>query len=84
MSEPIDSFITRSPSGHPVEPDGLAITPERMSNQLAAELLEAIDSGDFNLTDWDVDFIGNNLGREHFSLKQKRVIYNLARKFKLL
>jgi hypothetical protein len=75
----IDDFIT-----HPDESPSRAITPDSMSNILAAELVEAIDNGDWELSDWHAQFIESNLGRTSFSVKQKAVIYDLARKFNLL
>lgn len=79
----IDSYITRH-RGKPTEIDGLAITPERMTNNLAAELVEAIDNGDFEIDDRSAEFIESNLGRTHFSVAQKRWIYDLARRYRLI
>jgi hypothetical protein len=61
-----------------------AITPDRMSNQLAAELINTIDVGDYELSDWETEFIGGNLEHTSFSTAQKSVIYKLAKRFNLL
>jgi hypothetical protein len=61
-----------------------AITADNITDQLCAELVQTIDDGDFSLTDWDIEFIGGNLGRTTFSPKQRAVIYKLAFKLKLL
>lgn len=61
-----------------------ALTPASMSHALCRELVETIDIGDFELSDWQTEFIGNNLDRQYFSLEQRKVIYDLARKFRLL
>lgn len=86
QSQNIDRLLssTSRVAGKACTEDNLAITPERMSDELAARLVEDLDDSDFNFTDWDVSFIGSNLGRKRFSFKQKTVIYNLARKFKLI
>lgn len=61
-----------------------AVTAASMSNELCAELVETIDLGDWELNDWETEFIGGLLGSKHFSIKQKEVIYKLARRFRLL
>lgn len=74
-----DLFVPRDrPQQH------AAITADNISDSLCAELVQTIDDGDYSLTDWDIDFIGNNLGRSTFSPKQRAVIYKLAFKLKLL
>jgi hypothetical protein len=64
--------------------DSRAITPERMTDHLARELIQELDLGDWELNDWQAKFVESNLQREHFSLKQKEVIYKMARRFNLL
>lgn len=76
-------FVPRSSVPRSTE-DNLALTPDRMSDECTVDLLVELDQGDYNLTDWDVEFIGSNLGKNSFSVKQKKVVYDLARKFKLL
>ncbi len=34
-----------------------------------------------NLTDWEASFIAGNVGREHFTDKQREVFSKLAKKF---
>lgn len=74
MNDSVDSFIH----------DDRRPTAENMSDQLAAELVDAIDSGDWELSDWHAQFIESNLGRTRFSIKQKAVILDLSRKFGLI
>ena len=71
-------------SAHRETDDGLAITPDRMSDELAAELVSELDLGDWELTPWQASFIESNLGRRRFSLKQKEVIYSMSRKLRLI
>jgi hypothetical protein len=62
------------------------VTPESMSFNLARQLVEDIDTGDFELTAWETEFVGSILDKDQttFSFKQKEVIYKLARRFHLL
>lgn len=64
--------------------DGAAITPFNMSDTLAAELVQELDLGDWELDPRSAEFIESNLSRTEFSVKQKQWIYNLARKFHLV
>ena len=84
MNDDIDRQLNLSALNKPRGDDSRAITAENMSNQLTAELVEALDSGDWELPDWHAQFIESNLGRTTFSIKQKHVIYDLARKYRLL
>ena len=61
-----------------------AITAENMSDHLACELIQELDFGDWELDDWSAEFIESNFSRTTFSLKQKSVIYKLAKRFNLL
>ena len=64
--------------------DDRAITPDRMSDALAQELVQEIDFGGYELTSWETNFIESNLQKERFSLKQKEVIYKIARRLHLI
>lgn len=61
-----------------------AFGPKQMSNELTRELIDTIDLGDFELTQWELEFIEDMLTHTTFSYPQREVIYNLAHKFKLL
>jgi hypothetical protein len=65
-------------------PRDQAVTPSNMSNPLAHELLNTIDVGDYELSDWETEFVGGNLERTSFSTAQKSVIYKMAKRFNLL
>jgi hypothetical protein len=60
------------------------IRPDNMSDQLAKELVTDMDLGDYEVNDWEADFLESCLSRDRFTLKQKEVIYKMARRLKLL
>lgn len=68
----------------PLPPESRAITPDTMSDTLTAELVQDLDLGDWELSDWEAQFISSNLSNDRFSIKQKSVIYKLARRYNLL
>lgn len=60
------------------------LSPENMSQDLALELTRQIFLGDFELNAWQTEFICSCTECTAFSLDQRKVIYNLAFKFRLL
>lgn len=60
------------------------LSARNMSDNLALELITTLDLGDFELTDWETEFVESLVSKKHFTDKQKEVIYKLAFKFKLL
>lgn len=60
------------------------LKPENMSNELAKLLVENLILGDFRMTPWQDDFLGDVQPLTTFTLPQKQVIYNLAFKFHIL
>jgi hypothetical protein len=78
----IDDIINLTPRGHRQQHH--AITPENMSDNLASELVADLDDGDFEVNDWEADFLESCLSRDTFSIKQKSVIYKMAKRFGLL
>ena len=60
------------------------LSPARMSHELAHELAETIYLGDFELNTWQRDFILDMHALYHFTYPQRKVIYNLGRKFRLI
>ena len=60
------------------------LSPERMSHECAREVVESLFLGDFEVNNWQRDFILDMHTLYHFTLKQRKVIYNLGRKFRLI
>lgn len=61
-----------------------AMSPEKMSNECAVLLVHELDQDNFALTCWQYEFIVDMTNKQQFSLDQKKVIYDLAHKFKIL
>jgi len=61
-----------------------ALSAERMSNECATLIIEDLLFGNFALTRWQEEFIVDVSKQHSFTLPQKKVIYNLAFKFKIL
>lgn len=80
----VDSLIQPLPRKPAETLDGASITADNMTNELATELVESIDSSDLELNDWETEFVGGLLGRTFFSTKQKAVILKIAKRGKLL
>lgn len=43
--------------------------------------LKMLDEADVNVTDWEAQFVGSNLSREHFSFKQREIVMRLMEKY---
>lgn len=80
----VESFITPQASTGKRFDHDIVVTADNMSDQLAAELCESIDSSDANLNDWETDFIGSCLSKSFYSQKQKACIYKIAKRLQLL
>jgi hypothetical protein len=61
-----------------------ALSEGYFTDKLAADLVEALDSGDFEFNDWQLEFLESNLGRSTYSVKQKKVIYEMANERNLI
>lgn len=61
-----------------------ALSPTRMSNECTKLCVENLYLGDFEVTRWQEDFVADMYTKSRFTLDQKKVIYNLARKFHIL
>lgn len=82
MPDDIDSFIR--PAGANDGATRHVVTAESMSDHLCKDLLNDLDLGDWELTDWEADFVESCLGRDRWTLKQRAVILKMANKYKLL
>lgn len=60
------------------------LSAENMSQDLALELTRQLFLGDFELNAWQTEFVCSCAECKTFSLDQRKVIYNLAFKFRLL
>lgn len=83
-STDIDQLLSSRPATKADKPTSHVITAETMTNNLALELLNELDLGDWEVSQWEAGFIDSCLRRETFSIKQKAVIHKMAVKFKLL
>jgi len=45
------------------------------------KFLKLLDGADVNVSDWETQFIGSNLTRDHFSLKQREIVMKLMEKY---
>jgi hypothetical protein len=61
-----------------------ALSPERMSNECAKLLIEDLLLGDFAFNMWQAEFLSDVGKQSFYTLDQKKVIYNLAHKFRIL
>lgn len=61
-----------------------AISPERMTNECAKLILEDLLLGNFDFNRWQTEFIADVAHQTAFTLPQKKVIYQLAFKFRIL
>jgi hypothetical protein len=60
------------------------LNPYDLSDADCVLALHAIDENlEINLTDWEADFVGNNLQRNRFSEKQKEVIAKIIDKHRV-
>lgn len=50
-------------------------------SQALREFLKMLDNSDVNVSDWEAQFIGSNLSREHFSAKQREIVMKLMEKY---
>lgn len=55
-----------------------------MTDKTCERLLNDLDDGDFNLNTWEEQFLDSALGQTSWSPKQKKVIYDMSRKYKLI
>lgn len=60
------------------------MSPERMSDECAKLIVRDLVLGDFNTDRWQDEFLYTVQYQSTFTLAQKKVIYNLAHKFKIL
>lgn len=62
------------------------LSPEAMSQELACELVMCLFLGDFALNKWQEEFINRLYQHRHktITFPQRRVIYGMAFKFRLL
>jgi hypothetical protein len=59
----------------------LAHDPKLYSHDDLLDILKEVDEGDFDVSDWEANFIESNLASRHFTLKQKKVIQKLDQKY---
>jgi len=52
-----------------------------MSDDERADFLKRLDRSDVSVSDWEAQFIGSNLQREHFSPKQRESIDKMIEKY---
>ena len=45
------------------------------------DFLRALDAADFNVSDWEAEFIESNLTQTHFSPKQREIVLKLAERY---
>ena len=50
-------------------------------SQALRDFLKLLDNADVETSDWEAGFIGSNLTREHFSVKQREVVMKLMEKY---
>lgn len=60
------------------------MSPEKMSNECAVLLVKELYVGNFNTNIWQLEFLKDTIYHKKFTLAQKKVIYQLAHKFRIL
>jgi len=45
------------------------------------KFLKMLDAADVSVTDWEAQFIGSNLTREHFSPKQREIVMKMMERY---
>ena len=52
-----------------------------MSDEEMGEFLRDLDKADFEVTEWEAQFIASNLDRDYFTPKQREAILRMAEKY---
>lgn len=60
------------------------MSPERMTDECATLIIEDLLLGNFAFNMWQDEFLSSVGKQRTFTLAQKKVIYNLAHKFRIL